>query len=161
MQVIYPGSFDPITYAHMDIIKRAKNIFGEVVVGVGKSKNKEYLFSIQERVELTKQALSEAKINKIEVVAIKGLLTDYIKKRKISVVIRGLRGMADFEYEFQMAFTNKEMSENLETIFILPRKKYFYYSSRIIKEAVYAGAKADLFLPPCVAKAVNKKIAGD
>jgi len=153
---VYPGSFDPITYGHLDIIKRAVKIFDQVIVAVAHTSEKEPLFSVSERVELLKRATKG--IKGVQVDDFDGLVVDYVKKRKASVVVRGLRMISDFEYEFQMALTNRKLSKDVETIFMMPSEAYSYLSSKLIKEAASLGANLKGFVPGFVEKAIRTKL---
>ncbi|MCM8797890.1 MAG: pantetheine-phosphate adenylyltransferase [Candidatus Omnitrophica bacterium] len=153
---IYPGTFDPITYGHIDIIKRANFLFDELIVAVVKNPPKETLFSWEERFALVKKAVKEIKGVKVEV--FDGLAVDYVQRKKARIIIRGLRMISDFEYEFQMALTNRKLSPTIETIFMMPSEAYSYLSSRLIKEAGTLGAKLSSFIPPFVEKALKRKL---
>lgn len=153
---IYPGSFDPVTYGHLDIIKRALKIFDKVIVAVAYNAEKEPLFDVSERVGFLKRALKGLK--RVEVDEFKGLVVDYVKKKNASVVVRGLRMISDFEYEFQMALTNRKLCDEVETIFMMPSESYSYLSSKLIKEAASLGANLESFVPPFVEKAIKEKI---
>jgi len=154
--VVYPGSFDPVTYGHLDIIKRALKISDKVVVAVAHNMDKKPLFDVSERVGLLKKALKGSK--RVEVDYFDGLVVNYVKRKKASVVIRGLRMISDFEYEFQMALTNRKLASDIETIFMMPSESYSYLSSKLIKEAAFLGANLKGFVPPFVEKAIRKKI---
>ena len=154
--MIYPGSFDPVTYGHLDIIKRAIKVFDKVIVAVAHDAEKEPLLDVSERVELLKRAVKG--IREVEVDDFKGLVVDYVKKRKASVVIRGLRMISDFEYEFQMALTNRKLASDIETIFMMPSESYSYLSSKLIKEAASLGANLKGFVPGFVEKKIKKKL---
>jgi pantetheine-phosphate adenylyltransferase len=156
---IYPGSFDPITYGHLDIIKRAIKIFDKVVVAVAHTSEKDPLFSISERMELLRKATRG--IKGIEIDDFQGLVVDYVKKKKAKVVIRGLRMISDFEYEFQMALTNRKLSKEVETIFMMPSETYSYLSSKLIKEAAMLGADLKGFVPGFVERAIKSKLKGE
>ncbi|NQT89639.1 MAG: pantetheine-phosphate adenylyltransferase [Candidatus Omnitrophica bacterium] len=155
-KAIYAGSFDPITYGHIDLIKRALKIFDKVVVAVADNTSKEELFTIKERVALIKK--STADLKKVEVDSFKGLAVDYVKSRGSRTIIRGIRMLSDFEYEFQMALTNRQLSKDVETMFLMPNESYSYLSSKLIKEAVSLGANVGSFVPPSVEKALRKKL---
>lgn len=157
--MIYPGSFDPITYGHLDIIKRAIKVFDKVIVAVAHDAEKEPLLDVSERVELLKRAVKG--IRGVEVDDFKGLVVDYVKKRKTSVVIRGLRMISDFEYEFQMALTNRKLASDIETIFMMPSESYSYLSSKLIKEAASLGANLKGFVPGFVEKKIKEKLSSD
>jgi len=153
---VYPGSFDPMTYGHLDIIKRALRIFDKVIVAVAHNAEKDTLFDVSERVEMLKKSLRGLK--RVEVDDFKGLVVDYVKKKKSAVVIRGLRMISDFEYEFQMALTNRKLSNDIETIFMMPSESYSYLSSKLIKEAASLGANLKGFVPHFIEKAIKKKL---
>ncbi len=155
-RAVYPGSFDPVTYGHLDLIKRALRIFDRVIVAVAKETGKNSLFTLEERVDMMKQATRS--LSRVEVESFDGLVIDYVRKRGASVVIRGLRMISDFEYEFQMALTNRKMDREIETIFLMPSENYSYLSSRLIKEAAALGAKVTYFVPSFVAKRLKEKL---
>ncbi len=153
---IYPGTFDPVTYGHIDIIKRAQNIFSEVIVAVAHNPHKKPLFSVKERVELLKKATSDLK--GVEIVDFDGLVVDFARKHRAQVLVRGIRMLSDFEYEFQMALTNRKMSPDIETIFLMPHESYSYISSKLLKEAAVLGADVSNFVPNFVNEALKKKL---
>ncbi len=153
---IYPGTFDPVTYGHIDIIKRARSIFGEVVVAVALNAHKKPLFSLRERVDMLKKATTDLKGVTIE--SFDGLVVDYARKRKASVLIRGLRMFSDFEYEFQMVLTNRKLGPEIETIFLMPQESYSYISSKLLKEAASLGADLSYFVPDYIGKALKAKL---
>jgi len=155
-KAVYPGSFDPITYGHLDLIKRALKIFDKVVVAVADDTSKQNLFTLQERVALIKKAT--VRMKRVEVDSFKGLSVDYVKKKRSCVIMRGLRMISDFEYEFQMALTNRRLNRNVETIFLMPNEAYSYLSSKLIKEAASLGADVSCFVPPFVALALKSKM---
>ncbi len=156
---IYPGSFDPLTNGHLDVIERASNLFDEVVVGVAHNNSKSATFEIQERVRLIEQSLPDA-LGNVSVVAFQGLLVEYAKKRKAVAVIRGLRAISDFEFEFQMALMNRKLDPTIETMFLMPKEEYTYISSRIVKEIARLGGSVSAFVPECVGKALEKIFHG-
>ncbi|MFH1645331.1 MAG: pantetheine-phosphate adenylyltransferase [Candidatus Omnitrophota bacterium] len=153
---VYPGSFDPITYGHIDLIKRALKIFDRVVVAVANNTSKTALFSVEERVKLIKNATKNLK--GLEVDSFNGLVVDYVREKKAKVILRGLRMISDFEYEFQMALTNRRLCQDVETIFLMPNESYSYISSKLIKEAVALGADVRPFVPAFVATALKKRM---
>ncbi|MDD4908175.1 MAG: pantetheine-phosphate adenylyltransferase [Candidatus Omnitrophica bacterium] len=155
-KAIYPGTFDPMTYGHLDIIKRAREIFEEVIVVVAQKPNKDTLFTFKERLEFIKRAVSG--LDNVSVEGFSGLTIDYAAKKKVKVLIRGLRMISDFEYEFQMALTNRKLSAEVETIFLMPHESYSYLSSKLIKEAASLGANLSPFVPDFVEKALKKKL---
>jgi len=153
---IYPGTFDPVTYGHIDLIKRAQEIFPEVIVAVAHNPHKKPLFSVKERVNMLKQATADLK--GIVITEFDGLVVDYARKQKAKVLIRGLRMISDFEYEFQMALTNRKLAPDIETIFLMPHESYSYLSSRLLREAASLGANLSCFVPDFVGKALKKKL---
>ena len=157
-RAIYPGSFDPVTYGHIDLIKRAQEIFSEVIVAVAHNPHKKPLFSIKERVRMLKIATSGMK--GVEVSDFNGLVVDYARKQKVKVLIRGVRMISDFEYEFQMALTNRKIAPDIETIFLMPHESYSYLSSRLLKEAAFLGADLSSFATDFIEKALQKKLCG-
>lgn len=158
MVVIYPGSFDPVTYGHLDIIDRCSKKFSKVIVSVLNNKSKKNLFSIEERVELLEKTLE--KYDNVEVDTFSGLLIDYAKEKECTIVIRGLRAVSDFEYEMQMALVNKKLEEGIETLFMVSTGKYAYLSSSIVKEVAMFDGDISCFVPDIVAKALKEKING-
>lgn len=153
--VVYPGSFDPVTYGHLDIIKRALKISDRVVVAVAHNMDKSPLFSVTERVAMIKKSVKGLK--GVEVGDFDGLAVEYVRKKGARVVIRGLRMISDFEYEFQMALTNRRLADDIETIFMMPSESYSYLSSKLIKEAAFLGASLKGFVPSFVEKAIKEK----
>lgn len=152
------GSFDPVTYGHLDIISRSSKIFDKVIVAVLVNSKKKSLFSVEERVELLRQAT--AGMDNVEVDSFEGLLINYMKKRGARVIIRGLRAVSDFEYEMQVASINKKLDEEVETFFMMTNNQYSYLSSSIVKEvASYKASVGDL-VPPVVEKALKEKLGG-
>ncbi|MCK4859778.1 MAG: pantetheine-phosphate adenylyltransferase [Candidatus Omnitrophica bacterium] len=154
MKVVYPGSFDPLTYGHLDLIKRASKIFDEVVVAVGNNLQKAPLFSLTKRVKLVKEAIKN--LGNVSLAQFDGLIIDYVKNKNIKTVIRGLRAISDFEYEFQMALTNRKLDADVETIFMMPDESYSYLSSKLIKEIANLGGDVSQFVPPFVEKELRK-----
>lgn len=153
---IYPGSFDPIHNGHLDVIGRASKLCGRVVVAVAVNHAKTGLFSMEERVDLIRSA--SAHIAGVEVKSFSGLLVDFVREEKGDAVIRGLRAVSDFEYEFQMALMNRSLDENFETIFLMPSQKNIYLSSRIVKEVATLGGDIDRFVPDVVKAALRAKL---
>lgn len=152
---VYPGSFDPITYGHIDVVKRALTFIDRIVVAVSEYSRKNLLFTTEERVNLIKAVYKENK--RVEVDSFKGLLVKYLEKRKINLVIRGMRAISDFEYEFQMALANRELNSNIETVFIMPGEKFFFISSSLVKEIALLKGDISGMVPPEVAEALKKK----
>ena len=153
---IYPGSFDPLTNGHLDLVQRATKLFDQVVVAVARSESKNPLFTLAERVALVEQAVK--KIPNVTTDSFDGLLVDYVEKRGGQAVIRGLRAVSDFEFEFQLALMNRKLNERVETIFMMPKETYTFLSSRIIKEVAILGGDISKFVPPHVSEALGKKI---
>ncbi len=155
---VYPGSFDPITYGHIDLIKRAAAIFDQLIVAVVSNPQKKTLFNIEEREAMLKKATRD--IPNVVIDDFSGLLIDYVRQKKARVIIRGLRAISDFEFEFQMALTNQRLAEDIETFFLTSNEKYAYFSSGIIKEIVKLGANVKYFVPLFVEKELNRKLKG-
>lgn len=153
---IYPGTFDPVTYGHIDIIKRAIKIFDLVIIAVVHNPQKEVLFSVKERIQMLKVATKG--IARITIESFSGLLVNYAKRKKTRVMIRGLRMISDFEYEFQMALTNRRLAPEIETIYMMPNESYCYLSSKLIKEAASLGAKLRDFVPAFVEKKLHENL---
>ena len=155
-KAVYPGTFDPVTYGHIDLIKRAAKIFDEVIVAVADNATKNPLLSTTERVSLLKRAIRG--MNNVKVESFSELMVDYVQSRKINVVVRGLRMISDFEYEFQMALTNRKLNKNIEVIFMMPNESYSFLSSKLIKEVAALGAELSEFLPLFVEKKLKEKL---
>ena len=152
---IYPGTFDPVTYGHLDIIDRMSKLYDTVYIAVARSDEKGPLFSVDERVEMIKEAISGYK--NVTVEAFDGLVVDYAEKKASKVVIRGIRMISDFEYEFQMALTNRKLKPEIETVFMMPKESYSYLSSKLIKEVARLGADISPFVPKNVEEKLRKK----
>jgi len=157
-KVVYPGTFDPLTNGHLDIIKRALNLFDIVIVAIGENPNKKPLFSMEERILLVKEAVKEIPESyRIEVEGFTGLLVDFVKKKSACAIIRGLRAISDFEYEMQLALMNRKLSNSIDTVFLIPSLKWIFLSSSIVKEAAKLGGKIDDLVPEAVAKKLKEK----
>jgi len=154
-RVVYPGSFDPVTKGHLNIIKRASNIFEEVIVAVFQNPNKEPIFTMEERVDLLEQTAGDIKRVKID--SFTGLTTKYVKSKNACAIIRGLRAVSDFEGEFQMASMNKELDPEIETIFLMTDSKYAFLSSSVVKEVAQFGGNLDNVVPKPVEQALFDK----
>ncbi len=154
-KAIYPGSFDPVTYGHLDIIQRAQRLFDTVVIAVAGNSQKKPLFSVKERLEMLKKATQG--MDGVIITHFDGLVVDYARKNKLGVIIRGLRMVSDFEYEFQMALTNRKLAGDVETIFLMPSEQYSYISSRLLKETAGLGADISSFVPAYVQEAIKAK----
>ncbi len=158
-RVIFPGTFDPVTYGHIDLVKRALGIFDEVIVAVAATHTeKKPLFSLKERLSLMREAVKG--FRGVVVEDFGGLVVEYARKKKAGAMIRGIRMLSDFEYEFQMALTNRKIASDIETIFLMPHESYAYLSSRLIKEAAFLKGDISPFVPPFVASAVKDKLCG-
>lgn len=153
---IYPGSFDPLTNGHLDVLQRATKLFHRVIVAVAKNESKNPLFTSAERVALIKEGVTN--FPSVEVDAFDGLLVDYARKQKAQAIVRGLRAVSDFEFEFQMALMNRKLDENIETIFMMPKETYTFISSRIVKEIARLGGDISSFVPAHVETALKKKL---
>jgi len=153
---IYPGSFDPVTNGHIDVIKRAIQLFNHVVVAVIENPTKKALFSTDERMEMLRavtRGLPEVVISHFD-----GLLVDYVRKKRASVIIRGLRAVSDFEYEFQMALTNRKLAPDVETVFLMPAEAYTYLSSSIVKEVVSLNGRVEGLVPRQIETRLRRKL---
>ena len=158
--VIYPGTFDPITFGHIDVIKKALKLFDKIVVGVSDESNKNYLFSSEERIEIVNKALfKDLKLNKnkIKVVSFGSLTTDLCKKYKSNIILRGLRAVSDFEYEFQLAGMNRKLNQNIETIFLMSDVENQIISSRFVKEIVKLKGNIKKFTTKSTIKSLKEK----
>jgi len=154
--VIYPGTFDPITNGHLDLIQRAARLFDCVIVAVAQDGGKNPLFSLSERLELVKRSIGE--LPNVEADLFEGLLVNYVEKRGGQAILRGLRAVSDFEFEFQLALMNRKLNERVETIFMMPKESYTFLSSRIIKEIARLGGEVSHFVPPHVRAALAAKL---
>jgi pantetheine-phosphate adenylyltransferase len=153
---IYPGSFDPVTNGHLDLIARGAMIFDQLIVGVAKNLEKEALFTVRERVEMLEAVTFEWK--NVEVEQFDGLLMDYARSQGASVIIRGIRAVSDYEYELQMAMMNRKIEPDIETVFMLPAEAYSYLSSRLVKELARLGGPVKDFVPPLVMERLRTKV---
>ncbi len=153
---VYPGSFDPITNGHLDVVRRAAAMFDRVVVAVARNVEKSALFSVQERVALARAAVKD--LPNVEVDDFDGLLVRYARGKKATVVVRGLRALSDFEFEFQMALMNRKLDARIETIFLMPKDEYTFLSSRLVKEIAALGGDVSDFVPQEVQKALRSKL---
>lgn len=154
-QVIYPGSFDPPTNGHISLINRALRMFDKVIVVVAHNAKKSPLFTAEERTALIDEALGHHP--RVEIDSFEGLLVDYARRRDVHVVMRGLRAVSDFEYEFQMANMNRTLDSSLETVFVMTGEDYFYISSQIVREVASLGGDVSGLVPPCVLKKLNER----
>jgi len=154
---VYPGTFDPITNGHLDIIERGSRLFDRVIVAILGNPEKTPLFSVEERVDLIKESLHA--LPNVTVSTFSGLLVDYARSQNARVIVRGLRAVSDFEYEFQMALMNRRLDPGVETIFMMPAEAYSYLSSRLVKEVAFLGGDVSGLVPPPVARAVARHVA--
>ena len=153
---IVPGSFDPITYGHIDIIKRSAQLFDEVIVAILVNPDKKYLFTLEEREEMINESIKDFKNVKVD--SFSGLLVNYAKKVNSTVIVRGLRAVSDFEYEMQLTFMNKALDDNIETFYIMANKQYSFISSSIVKGVSGFGADLSKFVPKHVEERLEKKV---
>ncbi len=155
--VIYPGSFDPVTNGHLDLVFRAARLFDRVIIAVARNESKSPLFSLQERKRMVARATRH--LPNVEVDSFEGLLVQYVEKRAAHAIIRGLRAVSDFEFEFQLALMNRKLNERIETIFMMPKDTYTFLSSRIVKEIASLGGDVTCFVPAHVRTALKMKLA--
>jgi len=155
LRALYPGSFDPITNGHLDVLARAARLFDEVTVAVAHNDSKQALFSTQKRVALLRE--STAHLPNVKVTSFEGLLVEFARKVGARAVIRGLRAISDFEFEFQMALMNRSLEPSLEALFLMPCEEYSYISSRMVKEVARLGGVVTRFVPPCVETALKER----
>jgi len=153
---IYPGSFDPLTNGHLDVIQRATKLFDRVIVAVAKSESKHPLFTLEERVQMVARAVGH--LSTVEADSFDGLLVEYVEGRSAQAVVRGLRAVSDFEFEFQLALMNRKLNEGIETIFMMPKDTYTFLSSRIVKEIAQMGGDVSAFVPAHVRAALTEKL---
>ncbi|WP_201530081.1 MULTISPECIES: pantetheine-phosphate adenylyltransferase [Psychrobacter] len=155
-KVLYPGTFDPITNGHVDLVTRAVKLFDEVVIAVALGHHKKPLFDFEERVALVETVFAD--LPQVSVVGFEGLLVDFMREKNATAVLRGLRAMSDFEYEFQLANMNRELDENFEAVFLTPSQNYSFISSTMIREIAKLGGDVTKFVPACVAQAFTQKL---
>jgi pantetheine-phosphate adenylyltransferase len=153
---IYPGSFDPITNGHLDVLQRAVGLFDELIVAVARDNAKHSLFSVEERVQMIQEAT--ASHARVRVMPFEGLLVDFAKAQGAAALVRGLRAVSDFEFEFQLALMNRKLSPQLETVFLMPREELTYISSRLVKEIARLGGDIQQFVPVNVAEVLTQKL---
>ena len=153
-RAIYPGSFDPVTNGHLDVIDRARKLFDEVIVAVAHNDQKNPFFPLEERLEFLRRTVGE--MENVKISPLDGLLVDFAMAKNATAVVRGLRAISDFEFEFQMALMNRKLEASIETIFLMPKEEYTYLSSRIVKEIARLGGDISRFMPADVATEFNK-----
>ncbi len=156
-KALYPGSFDPITYGHLDVVQRAQKLFTQLTVAVVENPRKAPLFNTTERKALVEKALDEMGIADVPVITYSGLLIECAKGLGVTAVVRGLRAMSDFDYEFQMALTNRDLDSGVESVFLMTAGRYSFLSSSIVKEVKQYGGDTSKFVPRCVERALEKK----
>jgi pantetheine-phosphate adenylyltransferase len=154
---IYPGSFDPVTNGHLDIIKRGMKLFDKIIVAILTNPGKKFLFTLEERIEMLEESMK--KFSNVEIDTFDGLTVDYAAQRKACAILRGLRALSDFEYEFQMALMNRRLNREVQTIFLMTGMRWIYTSSSIIKEAAQFGGSISGMVPPIVEKRIKEKFA--
>ncbi len=154
-RAVYPGMFDPVHNGHVDVIQRSLQIFDELIVAVVANPSKQPLFSVKERLEMIDEATSE--LSNFRIVAFDGLLIDLVARERADCIVRGIRAISDFEYEFQMALMNRKLRSTVETVFLMPHEKYTYISSRLIKEVASFGTSVAGMVPPIVEKRLTEK----
>jgi pantetheine-phosphate adenylyltransferase len=155
--VIYPGSFDPLTNGHLDVLQRATKLFDRVVIAIARNDGKQPLFTLEERLGLVRESVRG--LPNVEADTFDGLLVDYVQRRSAQAVLRGLRAVSDFEFEFQLALMNRKLNDNFETIFMMPKDTYTFLSSRIVKEIARLGGDVSAFVPDHVRAALTAKLA--
>jgi len=155
-KAVYPGTFDPVTYGHLDVIKRGSKIFDELIVAVGHNPFKKPIFTVEERMDMLSNNTKE--IQNIRVDCFEGMLTDYMEEMQTNIILRGIRTVSDFEYEFQRALTNRVLKTDIETVFIMTSQEYSFLNSSLIKEAVSLGGDISKFVPSDVEKLLSQKL---
>jgi pantetheine-phosphate adenylyltransferase len=156
IRAVYPGTFDPITLGHEDLVMRASSLFGEVVVAIAQSTSKRPLFSLSERVSIATEVL--AQYRNVQVVGFTGLLSEFVREQQASVIVRGLRAVSDFEYEFQMAGMNRKLNPGVETVFLTPSDRYLFLSATIVREIAVLGGDVSDFVHPITAAKMSDKV---
>ena len=156
-KIIYPGSFDPLTFGHIDIIERSLRLFDTVVVAIITNPSKQPLFTVEERREMLEEIVKK-RFPKVEVDVFHGLLVDYAKRKRAQAIVRGIRAVADYEYEFQMALMNRRLAPQIETVFMMPAEHYSYLSSRLVKEIAELGGSVRGLVPDVVEKRLRKRL---
>lgn len=155
-RAVYPGTFDPITYGHLDLIQRGARLFEELVVGVSEHLEKRPLFTLEERATIVRRLVAD--LANVTVVTFQTLAVEFVQSHNAQVILRGIRAVSDFEYEFQMALTNRQLAPDVETVFVMSDQRYAFISSRLIKEVVARGGDVSAFVPPEVARALAEKL---
>jgi|SRR5689334_15924762 pantetheine-phosphate adenylyltransferase len=158
IKAVYPGTFDPLTRGHEDLVRRASTLFDSLVLAIADSKAKRPFFSVDERIAIAKEVLGDVK--NVKVMGFSGLLTDFVREQKARVVLRGLRAVSDFEYEFQLAGMNRNLYPEMETIFLTPSEQHMFISATLVREIAVLGGDVSQFVHPAVAKRLKQKVKG-
>jgi pantetheine-phosphate adenylyltransferase len=153
---IYPGSFDPLTFGHVDVVERSARLFDRVIVSILTNSQKSPLFTVEERIEIMREILTP-RFRNVEIDVFHGLLVDYAKQKKAQVIVRGIRAVTDYEYEFQMALMNRRLAPEIETVFMMPAENYSYLSSRLVKEIAELGGSVSGLVPEIVEKRLRQR----
>ena len=157
IKAVYPGTFDPLTRGHEDLVRRAGSLFGSLILGIADSKAKRTFFTLQERVDMAREVLGDVK--NLQIVGFKGLLIDFVRKHDAHVVLRGLRAVSDFEYEFQLAGMNRNLYPEMETIFLTPSEQHMFISATLVREIAMLGGDVSKFVHPAVVKRLKEKVS--
>ena len=157
VSAVYPGSFDPVTKGHLDLVERSLHLFESITVAVSENISKQPVFSLEERLDLLRQVLPQTP--RVQVTAFRGLIVEFCRTQGYAAILRGLRTVADFEYEYQMALTNRHLHSGVETVFVMPSLQYSYVSSSLIKDVVRHGGDVSKFLPPLVEQRLRARLA--
>jgi pantetheine-phosphate adenylyltransferase len=159
IKAVYPGTFDPLTRGHEDLVRRAGTLFGSLILGIADSKSKRTFFTLQERVDMAREVLGD--VANLQIVGFTGLLIDFVRKHDAHVVLRGLRAVSDFEYEFQLAGMNRNLYPEMETIFLTPSEQHMFISATLVREIAVLGGDVSKFVHPAVAKRLKAKVSAD
>jgi pantetheine-phosphate adenylyltransferase len=154
-RAIFPGTFDPVTLGHLDILRRGLSIFDRILVAVATQREKQVIFSVEDRVEMIREATKD--LPGVEVESFEGMLVDFARSRRARAVIRGLRVISDFEYEFQMALMNRRLDDQIDTVFLMPSERYIYLNSTLVREIARLGGPIEGFVPPEVAQRLRER----